>query len=215
MQAPVVAAALPAGVRHQRHGASARVPRAGRRTGDRVGAAGRGRAGRSVARSSGAAGPQPAAAPSGASPARRLAGTMRRQDPLDQARAHASTKIRSSPRSRKRSTRTLDRLESERRGLHDEVGQTLTGVMLQLEGLPRSPSELREQLDELRENARQGTEDVRRIASRLRPGALGSSHGIRGICVNAPYSLEASSASRVHRAVALKCSSPSPSVGTA
>jgi two-component system sensor histidine kinase UhpB len=86
----------------------------------------------------------------------------------------------------------LDRLESERREsgrrallvqeherrriareLHDEVGQTLTGVMLQVEGLAGAiPEELREQLDELRETARVGTEEVRRIASRLRPEAL-------------------------------------------
>jgi two-component system sensor histidine kinase UhpB len=67
--------------------------------------------------------------------------------------------------------------EAERRRiareLHDEVGQTLTGVMLQVEGLAAViPEELREQLDELRETARAGTEEVRRIASRLRPEAL-------------------------------------------
>jgi two-component system, NarL family, sensor histidine kinase UhpB len=86
----------------------------------------------------------------------------------------------------------LDRLEDERRDsarqallvqegerqriareLHDEVGQTLTGVMLQVEGLAgRIPEDLREQLDELRETARHGTEEVRRIARRLRPEAL-------------------------------------------
>jgi two-component system sensor histidine kinase UhpB len=67
--------------------------------------------------------------------------------------------------------------EAERRRiareLHDEVGQTLTGVMLQVEGLAATiPEELREQLDELRETARLGTEEVRRIARRLRPEAL-------------------------------------------
>jgi two-component system sensor histidine kinase UhpB len=86
----------------------------------------------------------------------------------------------------------LDRLEFERREsarlalrvqedersriareLHDEVGQTLTGVMLQVEGLAaKIPKELREQLEELRETARGGTEDVRRIARQLRPEAL-------------------------------------------
>jgi two-component system sensor histidine kinase UhpB len=45
--------------------------------------------------------------------------------------------------------------------------------MLQVEGLAASiPDELREQLDELRETARHGTEEVRRIARRLRPEAL-------------------------------------------
>ena len=86
----------------------------------------------------------------------------------------------------------LDRLEAERRDsarrallvqeserqriareLHDEVGQTLTGVMLQVEGLAGTiPKEFREQLDELRETARHGTEEVRRIVRRLRPEAL-------------------------------------------
>ena len=86
----------------------------------------------------------------------------------------------------------LDRLESERRDsarqalrvlederrqiareLHDEVGQTLTGVMLQVEGLAAQiPHALHEQLEELRETARSGTEDVRRIARQLRPEAL-------------------------------------------
>jgi signal transduction histidine kinase len=46
-------------------------------------------------------------------------------------------------------------------------------VTLQIEGIAASiPSELREQLEELRETARHGTEEVRRIARRLRPEAL-------------------------------------------
>ncbi len=86
----------------------------------------------------------------------------------------------------------LDRLEAERRDsarrallvqegerrriareLHDEVGQTLTGVMLQVEGLSGAiPEDLRGQLDELRETARHGAEEVRRIVRSLRPEAL-------------------------------------------
>lgn len=86
----------------------------------------------------------------------------------------------------------LDRLERERREsarmalsvqeaerrrvareLHDEVGQTLTAMLLQIEGLAGEvPDGVRAELDELRETARTGAEDVRRIAQRLRPEAL-------------------------------------------
>jgi two-component system sensor histidine kinase UhpB len=86
----------------------------------------------------------------------------------------------------------LDRLEAERREsarqalrvqegertrvareLHDEVGQTLTAMMLQIESLAaKIPEDLRDELEELRETARLGATDVRRIAVRLRPEAL-------------------------------------------
>jgi two-component system sensor histidine kinase UhpB len=86
----------------------------------------------------------------------------------------------------------LERLEAERREsaemalavqegerrriareLHDEVGQTLTAMLLQIESFyADAPSELRGHLDELRETTRSGAEDVRRIARRLRPEAL-------------------------------------------
>jgi two-component system sensor histidine kinase UhpB len=77
----------------------------------------------------------------------------------------------------------LDRLEAERResgqravraqeaersriarGLHDEVGQVLTGVLLQLKGEARS--------EETRAAVRQALEEVRRIARELRPEML-------------------------------------------
>jgi two-component system sensor histidine kinase UhpB len=59
------------------------------------------------------------------------------------------------------------------RELHDEVGQTLTAMMLQIESLAaKIPEDLRDELDELRETARLGATDVRRIAVRLRPEAL-------------------------------------------
>jgi two-component system sensor histidine kinase UhpB len=121
-----------------------------------------------------------------------LAETMRRHDPLSPGlRASVSGEPDVAALAHTFND-MLDRLESERREsarralmvqegerqriareLHDEIGQTLTGVMLQVESLAAViPDEGREQLDELRETARQGTEDVRRIARRLRPEAL-------------------------------------------
>jgi two-component system sensor histidine kinase UhpB len=59
------------------------------------------------------------------------------------------------------------------RELHDEIGQTLTAMLLQIEGLAGEvPINVQHELDELRETARVGAEDVRRIAQRLRPEAL-------------------------------------------
>jgi two-component system sensor histidine kinase UhpB len=126
------------------------------------------------------------------SPLDALADTMRRHDPLAPG---ARADVPGDPDLASLANAfndMLDRLESERREsarqalmlqeaerlriareLHDEVGQTLTGVMLQVEGLAGAiPEELRDQLDVLRETARHGTEEVRRIARRLRPEAL-------------------------------------------
>ena len=121
-----------------------------------------------------------------------LADTMRQHDPLNPGvRAEVGDDPHVAALARTFND-MLDRLESERRDsarrallvqegerrrvareLHDEVGQTLTGVMLQIEGLSAAvPAELQDQLDELRETARHGTEEVRRIARRLRPEAL-------------------------------------------
>jgi two-component system sensor histidine kinase UhpB len=59
------------------------------------------------------------------------------------------------------------------RELHDEVGQIFTAIMLQIESLDaHAPADCRDELDELRETARTGATDVRRIAARLRPEAL-------------------------------------------
>ena len=79
---------------------------------------------------------------------------------------------------RRESARTaLSMQEAERtrvaRELHDEVGQTLTAMLLQIEGLASEVAvDLRDEVEELRETARIGAEDVRRIAQRLRPEAL-------------------------------------------
>jgi two-component system, NarL family, sensor histidine kinase UhpB len=57
--------------------------------------------------------------------------------------------------------------------LHDEVGQALTAVMLQLSRLAkRSPADLENELREAQETTRSSLDDVRRIARQLRPEAL-------------------------------------------
>ncbi len=86
----------------------------------------------------------------------------------------------------------LDRLDAERRAssarelaaqeaerhriaqeLHDQVGQSLTVVLLGLKQLETQvPDDVREELSLLRESARAGLDDVRRVARELRPGVL-------------------------------------------
>lgn len=86
----------------------------------------------------------------------------------------------------------LDRLESERRdsgqralraqeaerlriarGLHDEVGQVLTGVLLQLDSLASADEAgRRRDVEETKHAVRQALEEVRRIARELRPEML-------------------------------------------
>jgi two-component system sensor histidine kinase UhpB len=86
--------------------------------------------------------------------------------------------------------RMLDRLERERResgrhaleaqeaerlriarGLHDEVGQVLTGVLLQLDSLGTG-GDRDAQVAETKQAVRQALEEVRRIARELRPEML-------------------------------------------
>lgn len=88
--------------------------------------------------------------------------------------------------------RMLDRIESERldygrrmlaaqegerrrvaRELHDEIGQTLTALMLQLGSASRHASpQIRERLGEATETARSTVESLHRILRELRPEAL-------------------------------------------
>ncbi len=100
----------------------------------------------------------------------------------------------------------LDRIESERREsvqrslaaqerernrvaqeLHDEIGQSLTALLLQVEGLERSAAdeEEREELAELRQSARATLHQVREVARRLRPEVLddlGLGKAISALC---------------------------------
>ena len=78
---------------------------------------------------------------------------------------------------RQSARRSLTAQEGERRRvaqeLHDEIGQSLTAVVLQLDRLGRmAPESQREGHAEARETARKTLEEVRQIAQRLRPEAL-------------------------------------------
>ena len=86
----------------------------------------------------------------------------------------------------------LDRLETERgtssaqalaaqegerqriaQELHDEIGQTLTAVLLGLKRtVDRAPEELRDELRTVQETIRASLDEVRQVARRLRPGVL-------------------------------------------
>jgi two-component system sensor histidine kinase UhpB len=73
--------------------------------------------------------------------------------------------------------RALAAQEAERhriaQELHDEVGQSLTVVLLGLKQLEsQAPAALVPELAAVRESARTGLDDVRRVARRLRPGVL-------------------------------------------
>jgi two-component system, NarL family, sensor histidine kinase UhpB len=86
---------------------------------------------------------------------------------LDRLEAERKQSIRSS----------LAAQESERlrvaRELHDEIGQSLTAVLLHFEHLIRiAPQELTEDLAEARETARASLDEVREIARGLRPEVL-------------------------------------------
>jgi two-component system, NarL family, sensor histidine kinase UhpB len=78
---------------------------------------------------------------------------------------------------REATRRILAAHESERlriaQELHDEVGQTLTAVLLQLSRLhERLPADLGGELNDVQDAARASLEDVRRIATDLRPEML-------------------------------------------
>ena len=142
-------------------------------------------------------------------PLRRLTATMRSVEPMQPGRrlsirgtdtdvAALSTAFND----------MLDRLESERREsgrkalaaqeaerqriareLHDEVGQVLTGVVLELEhAAKQSTGPDAARLAAARESVRHSLDDVRRIARELRPEALddlGLQSALRSLCTAA------------------------------
>ncbi len=77
---------------------------------------------------------------------------------------------------RESARRALAAQEGERlriaRELHDEVGQTLTAVALQVERAGQEPSRRSAELEEIVQTIRSSLDDVRRIAHELRPEAL-------------------------------------------
>lgn len=73
--------------------------------------------------------------------------------------------------------RALSAQEDERRRiaqeLHDEIGQTLTAVLLELKRVAdRAPAPVSDQLRQVQETTRNSLDEIRRIARRLRPGVL-------------------------------------------
>jgi two-component system sensor histidine kinase UhpB len=126
-------------------------------------------------------------------PLQRLFALMRRVDPLtpgrrlsvggpesevtELARAFNDMLDRLEDERRDSARRALAAQESERRRvageLHDEVGQALTAVLLELDRIGRqAPGDLQEEIRYARATAANSLEDVRRIARRLRPEAL-------------------------------------------
>jgi two-component system sensor histidine kinase UhpB len=71
----------------------------------------------------------------------------------------------------------LSAQESERRRvaqeLHDEIGQTLTAVLLEIKRVAdHAPQPVRDELRQVQEITRGSLDEIRRIARRLRPGVL-------------------------------------------
>jgi two-component system sensor histidine kinase UhpB len=126
-------------------------------------------------------------------PLERMAALARRFDPrrtgqrvpiddsesevTDVARAFNDMLERLEHERRATSRRVLDAQEGERlrvaQDLHDQVGQTLTAVLLELEHVAgRVPEGSRDEVEAVQKMVQLGLEDIRRIARELRPEAL-------------------------------------------
>jgi two-component system sensor histidine kinase UhpB len=142
-------------------------------------------------------------------PLRRLTATMRSVEPLQPGRRLTVGGSDSDVAALTTAFNDmLDRLESERREsgrqallaqeaerqrvareLHDEVGQVLTGVVLELEhAAARACADDAGQIASARESVRRSLDDVRRIARELRPEVLddlGLQSALRSLCTQA------------------------------
>jgi two-component system sensor histidine kinase UhpB len=126
-------------------------------------------------------------------PLERMAGLARRFDPrrtgqrvpiaesesevTDVARAFNEMLERLEHERRATSRRVLEAQEGERlrvaQDLHDQVGQTLTAALLELEHVAHNvPEASRPEVEAVQEIVQVGLEDIRRIARELRPEAL-------------------------------------------
>ncbi len=109
-------------------------------------------------------------------------------------------------RERRASTsRVLEALESERlrlaRELHDEIGQGLTALLLELESASRDvPPASAAAIEAARESARRSLEEVRAVAQRLRPEAL-DDLGLRSALTNLADRMSAHTGIEVVRAI--------------
>jgi two-component system, NarL family, sensor histidine kinase UhpB len=123
-------------------------------------------------------------------PLQRLTSLMHRVDPLAPgARLQAGGVTKEVHELADAFNGMLERLENERREsaqravraqeaerrrlareLHDELGQSLTGVLLQIDQAIRTPQAA--ELEDAREGARRSLDDIRRIARDLRPDPL-------------------------------------------
>ncbi len=128
----------------------------------------------------------------GLAPLARLTGSMTTVDLLRPGHRLAATGHASIAELIRAFNAMLDRLEAERAAsaaralsaqeaerqriaqeLHDEIGQTLTAVLLEFKRVAdRAPQPVREQLHQVQETTRNGLDEIRRIARRLRPGVL-------------------------------------------
>jgi len=164
-------------------------------------------------------------------PIERLTRLMSEIDPLEpgqraplhggSAETHQLAKVFNETRleaeRRTSAVRMLTAQEEERahiaRELHDEVGQSVTGLMLEIDQVANAaPGPVRAQLHEVREVARGISEQIRSVVRQLRPEAL-DVIGLRGAVIALADNFTAQTSLPVERRLSEGChgSAPRPS----